>query len=64
MAEYAIIETDAGLTIVELPPGATPEDVAATRAGVVIDPGPYREYDDAYDALLATGDDEEDEYPP
>ncbi len=61
MALYEIIETDAGLTVVELEPGAEPEETALRHDGVVVDPGPFKSYDDAYDAALALQDEDEDE---
>lgn len=61
MAYYAIIEVDAGLTVVTIPPGLTAEQQATRHAGVVVDPGPYETYEDAYDALLALSADEDDE---
>ncbi len=62
MASYAIIEVDAGLTVVPIPPGTTAEQQATRHAGVVVDPGPYETYEDAYDALLAlSAEDDEEE---
>lgn len=64
MLLYEIIETDEGLAVAEVPPGNTPEDVAASRGGLLVDPGPYTTYEDAYDAMLAIQkEDEEDEGP-
>jgi hypothetical protein len=51
MIEFAIIEIEDGLTIVELEPGQDPEDVAAREGGTLVDPGPYPTYEDALDAL-------------
>jgi hypothetical protein len=51
MTDFAIIELEDGLTVVELPRGQNPEDVALSQGGTLIDPGPYRSYDDACDAL-------------
>ncbi len=61
MPAYAIIETDAGLTIVPVPPRSTIEQQAARYGGVVVDPGPYNSYEEAYDALLALLAEEPDE---
>ena len=61
MVNFSIVELEDGLTVVELEPGQSPEDVAATRRGVLVDPGPYPSYDEACDALLALQDDEEEE---
>ena len=62
MVCYAIIETEAGLTVTEMKHEGRPEDEALRSGGVVVDPGPYRTYDDAYDAMLAMeGEDPEDD---
>jgi len=62
MAQFAIIEVDEGLTVAECPAGLTPDAVAAGQGGVVVDPGPYPTYEEAYDALLALpAEDEEAE---
>jgi hypothetical protein len=58
---YAIIEIDAGLTVTELKPGMTAEEAAQSEGGLVADPGPYKSYDDAYDAAFALPDEEDDE---
>ena len=63
MALYEIIETDAGLMVAEMEPGTRPEDAALRHDGVVVDPGPYKTYEDAYDAVLALQDEEEEEGP-
>lgn len=60
MVHYEIIETDAGLMVAELEPGMLPEDAAVRHGGVVVDPGPYKTYEEAYDAVLAL-EAEEDE---
>lgn len=61
MSEFAIIEIEDGLTIVELEPGQNPQDVAVRRSGTLVDPGPYPTYEDALDALTELeGEDEEE----
>lgn len=62
MPQFAIIETEDGMTIAVLPPNTSAEEVARQRAAVVIDPGPYPTYEEAYDAMLALAepDDEVD----
>lgn len=50
---YCIIETDNGLTIVELASGRSSEEAAEVAGGSLIDPGPYAEYEEAEDALSA-----------
>ncbi|HVT28235.1 MAG TPA: hypothetical protein VHE81_09505 [Lacipirellulaceae bacterium] len=52
MVDFVIIELPDGLTVVELQAGQSPEDAAASQGGVLVDAGPYRSYDDAWDALL------------
>jgi hypothetical protein len=61
MTQFAIIEVDDGLTIVELTPGQKPEDVALREGGTLVDPGPYSSYEDACDALAELEGDEEDD---
>ena len=63
MPLFTIIETDAGLTVAQLEPSATPDDAAVRHRGVVADPNVYKTYDDAYDAILARlcEDDEEED---
>lgn len=60
MTFYAIIETDTGLTVTEVEPGTTAEEAARRNNAVLIDPGPYKSYDDAYEALMALPEDEEE----
>jgi hypothetical protein len=64
MTFYAILETDAGLMVAEIPTGTTPEVVAEKHGGVVVDPGPYRDYEDACDAMLALQEEEAEEDVP
>jgi len=61
MPKYAIIETESGLTVVPILPGRTPDEMATQLRGVVVDPGPYPTYEEAYDALLAIRAEEESE---
>lgn len=61
MPQFAIIETEDGMTVAAIPPALSAEDVARQRAAVVIDPGPYQTYEEAYDALLAFRDADDDE---
>lgn len=58
---YAVIETDSGLTVTELSPDMTPQQAAERKGGLLVDPGPYKSYDDAYDAILALQNEEEDD---
>ncbi len=60
MVDFAIIELEDGLTVVELRAAESPEEAAARERGVLVDPGPYPTYEDACDALAELeGDDEE-----
>jgi hypothetical protein len=61
MHAYAIIEVSEGMTVAELPPTSTAEEKAARLGAVLIDPGPYPSYDEAYDALLSLQEDEDEE---
>lgn len=51
MHNFAIIELEDGLTIVEIKPHEAPEDAALREGGTLVDAGPYTSYDDALDAL-------------
>ncbi len=53
MPRYTIIETDDGLTVAEMRPGATPEETALRHGGFVVEPGPFPSFDEAYDAIVA-----------
>jgi hypothetical protein len=61
MVFYQITETDEGLAVAETQPGVTPEETAATQDGILIDPGPYKTFEDAYDAMLALQEEEEED---
>ena len=62
MSSYAIVETEVGLTVTELQNEAHPEEDALRCHGVLVDPGPYPSYEDAFDAMLALeGEDPEDD---
>ncbi len=60
MPLFAIIEVEDGLTVAELAPNEPPETAAITQGGVVVDRGPYYNYQDAYDAMLALEDEIEE----
>jgi len=62
MSLYEIIETNAGLTVAELPPGISPEEAAEKNGGTLIDPGPYPDYEEAVDAIQALQSYEEEDY--
>jgi hypothetical protein len=61
MLQYELIETEEGLAVAEIMPGTTAEEAASRRGGMLIDPGPYETYEDAYEALMALKMDEEEE---
>ena len=58
---FVIIETEDGLTIEPQPAGYTAEDIAVRCNGRVADEGPYVDFDDAQDALIALQRDNFDE---
>ncbi|MFZ5833490.1 MAG: hypothetical protein ACOY3P_25675 [Planctomycetota bacterium] len=58
---YAIIETPSGMTVTPLEEGKSVEEVAARFSGLVVDAGPFSSYQDAYDALLALQDEEDED---
>jgi hypothetical protein len=60
MPAFIIIETEDGLTIAALEPGASAETVAERQGGVLVDQNVYTSYDDASDALLSLQSDEEE----
>ncbi|MEX0703505.1 MAG: hypothetical protein WD069_15530 [Planctomycetales bacterium] len=53
MTNFCIIETDDGWIVIDHPASMTAEEAAERHGGVLIDAGPYDDYDQAYDALLA-----------
>ena len=61
MLRYELIETNEGMTVIEIPAGATAEDAARQQDGLVVDPGPFASYEDAYEALMALKLDENEE---
>ena len=65
MHDFIVVETEDGLTVVEVLPGDSAEDVAVRYGGVIADPGPYKTYQDAEDAMLLIPQEEaEEEEPP
>ncbi len=52
MQSYVVIETDDGLSVVEVDETSSPEFEAERHAGVLVDPTCYVTYEDAFDALL------------
>lgn len=61
MTRFAVIETDSGLAVMRVPPHATVEDAAAQQGGSIVDPGPFDSYDEAYDAMLAIPDEDDEQ---
>jgi hypothetical protein len=60
MHQFHLIETEDGLTVAEILPGLSSVEAAQRRQGILIDPGPYESYEDAYDAMMALKLDEEE----
>ena len=52
MSSFTVIENDNGLLVVAVESGETADEAAVRYNGVVVDEGPYKTYDDAYDAML------------
>jgi len=64
MTVYEIVETDSGLVVAEMDDYTTPEDAASRLGGLVVDPGPFPTYGEAYDALLSLEEEgDEEEFP-
>jgi hypothetical protein len=61
MLQYELVETNDGLTVVEIPTGCSAEEAAVQQGGLIVDPGPFTSYEDAYEALMALKLEEEDE---
>lgn len=61
MTFFLIIENDDGLVVVEQDDAGAPEEAAVEHGGVLVDAGPYRSYGDAYDALLALQEEDEND---
>ncbi len=61
MITFAIVEVDDGLTVATVQPGQSPEDAAAASRGVLVGPGPYATYEDAFDSLTELENANEDE---
>ena len=61
MVAFSIVETDDGLAVVDRQADETAEECAIRHGGVIVDPGPYTTYEEAYDALLALKMDEADD---
>ena len=49
---FIIIEVEDGMMIVECPADFEPEHTAEEHGGFLVDAGPYRSYEEAYDRLL------------
>jgi len=56
MSWYVIVETDDGLSVASVADGGTAEETAVRLGGVLVDPGPYSNYEEAYDAMLEMPD--------
>ncbi len=53
MPAYCIVETEDGWTIAERRSGETAVDAAERMGAVLIDAGPFEDYEEAQDALTA-----------
>jgi hypothetical protein len=62
MLRYELVETNDGLTVIEVPPGMTCEDAAQQQNAQLIDPGPFTNYEEAYEALMALKPDAEEDF--
>lgn len=60
MTKFAIVEIESGLTVGPVPSDATAEQAASEQGGLLVDPGPIDNYEDAHDTLLAIPDEEEE----
>ena len=62
MVHYALIEVDDGYTVVQFDNGESAEEAATREGGVLVDPGPYLNFEEAYEALdrLQVFDEEDD----
>ncbi len=58
MSRFAIIDTDLDLTVAAVTSDATPESAAVQHGDLLVGPGPFNSYEDAYDALLARPEEE------
>jgi hypothetical protein len=61
MTVYSIIETENGWSIITRQETEDPAAAAERHRGVLIDPGPYQDYDDAREALIALEGELEDD---
>ncbi|MDD4270135.1 MAG: hypothetical protein GXY25_14720 [Pirellulaceae bacterium] len=61
MSWYVIVETDDGLSVASVAEGGTAEETAVRLGGVIVDPGPYSDYEQAYDAMLEFPDAEDED---
>jgi hypothetical protein len=48
---FIVIENDSGLLVAQVNDTESNENAAVRQAGVIVDPGPYQSFDDAYDAM-------------
>lgn len=60
MIQYAIIETDDGVTIIDHSWAEDADVVAEEHGGTLADGSPFTSYEDAYDALLDLQGEEQD----
>ena len=53
MLLYELIETNEGLTVIEIPPDISADEAAMQQGGFVVDPGPFTNYEEACEVLMA-----------
>jgi len=63
MNHFIVIENEQGLRVAAVEDGKTAEQVALELGGVLIDSGPYRTFDQAYDAMMQVPDSDKDRAP-
>jgi hypothetical protein len=51
MVYYALIEVDDGYTVVQFANEESAEEAAVREGSILVDPGPYLNYEEAYEAL-------------
>jgi predicted regulator of Ras-like GTPase activity (Roadblock/LC7/MglB family) len=61
MKEFIIVETDDGLTIATQEIGQDAAATAAAMGALLVESGPYRSYEEAYDAMQQIPVDAEEE---
>ena len=50
---FIVIELDNGFAVASVTSDADPAEVAASQGGTLVDPGPFRDLEEANDAIAA-----------